>query len=87
MRGMAAGEMDASAGACDSYAAGTGAKRLAPMFEPDIKTDGRNSARVLAASLLSSAGCHTLRPARSAARVHLPHPHSAHERMHLPFST
>ena len=30
MRGMAAGEMDASAGACDSYASGTGAKRLVP---------------------------------------------------------
>ena len=36
MRGMAAGEMDASAGACDSYAVGTGVKRLAPLSELSV---------------------------------------------------
>ena len=46
MRGMAAGEMDASAGACDSYAAGTGAKRLVPLSEPDIVMVGEDKARV-----------------------------------------
>ena len=53
------------------------------MFEPDIKTDGRNSARVLAASLLSSAASRGLRAAQAQSRIRIPHPPSTHERMHL----
>ena len=44
------------------------------MFEPDIKTAGRNSARVLAASLLSSAVSRRVRACLKIHSRHLPAP-------------
>ena len=36
MSGMGMGAVDASTGACDSYAVGTGVKRLAPLSELSV---------------------------------------------------